>query len=214
MNPKIIMLKRVGCGADLGSAGKMPCSTYSLPAQECKVGQALAKIPGSVCSGCYADNRGNYSFPVVKNAMYRRLDSITLDTWVDDMTQLIAGKNNPFFRWHDSGDLQSLEHLKKINQIALNLPGIKFWLPTRELGIVSQFMRECVKAPNLIIRVSAMMINGPAKDIAGLPKSYVHTGIAARVKGVKVCPAPKQDGRCGECRNCWNPNVDISYHKH
>jgi hypothetical protein len=57
---RMILLKQVGCKTDLGRASKMPCATYSLPAQECKVGQALAKIPGSVCHGCYADKHGNY----------------------------------------------------------------------------------------------------------------------------------------------------------
>lgn len=214
MTHKMILLQRVGCKTDLGKTTKMPCATYSLPAQACKVGQALAKVKGSVCEGCYADGRGNYSWPTVQNALYRRLESITSPTWVEDMTELIRGKHQEYFRWHDSGDIQSLDHLRKLNQIAQNLPQVKFWLPTRETGIVAQFMREHVKAPNLIIRVSAMMVNGPAKNILDLPVSYVHTGIAARVKGTKVCPAPKQNGSCGECRNCWNPSMNISYRKH
>jgi hypothetical protein len=71
---RMILLKQVGCKTDLGRASKMPCATYSLPAQECKVGQALAKIPGSVCHGCYADGRGNYRWESVQQtlSLYRK----------------------------------------------------------------------------------------------------------------------------------------------
>lgn len=209
-------LERVGCKNELGKASKMPCATYSLPASACKLGQMLAKLKNSTCSGCYADGRGNYSWPNVVNAMNRRLSSIGSATWVEDMTELIRAEKNPYFRWHDSGDIQSVQHLVNINQIALNLPDVKFWLPTREAGMVSQFMRQHgeSKAANLIIRLSAAMVNGKAPDVYNLPVSYVHTGVAARFKGVRVCPAPRQEGRCGECRNCWNPSLAISYHKH
>ena len=214
---RMILLKHVGCKSNLGRASKMPCATYSLPAQACKVGQALAKIPGSVCHGCYADGRGNYRWQSTQDALYRRLASVWTAHWAASMATLIRQEGNRYFRWHDSGDLQSLSHLIKINMIAHACPETKFWLPTRETGIVSEFMRRfgAWLAPNLIIRLSATMIDATkAPRIAGLPVSYVHTGVAARVKGTKVCPAPKQDGHCGECRNCWNPTIDVSYHKH
>lgn len=210
-------LRQVGCKSDLGRPSKMPCASYSLPAKACKVGQALAKIPGSVCHGCYADGRGNYRWDTVQSALYRRLESLAGAGWIASMVALIRAEGNPHFRWHDSGDIQSLTHLIKINAVALLLPNVTFWLPTRETGIVSEFMRRFGegKAPNLIIRLSSTMIDSrKAPKIAGLPVSYVHTGIAARVKGTKVCPAPKQDGHCGDCRNCWNPTIDVSYHKH
>lgn len=124
-----------------------------------------------------------------------------------------------YFRWHDSGDIQSIEHLGKINDIAWALPEIKFWLPTRELGIVSHFVRATRVAPNLIIRLSAAMVDarrGPQIEANGrlLPVSFVHTGAAARVKGTRVCPAPKQEGKCQQCRSCWDPSKNVSYHKH
>jgi len=44
-------LKIVG---GLSKPSKMPGWAYGLPAAECKTGSKLVKIPGSVCSGCYA----------------------------------------------------------------------------------------------------------------------------------------------------------------
>ena len=35
------------------------------------------------------------------------------------------------------------------------------------------------------------------------------------VTGQATCPAPKQGGKCGDCRQCWDPAVKIvSYGKH
>ena len=46
----------------------MPCESISLDARQCKTGSKLAKIPGSVCNGCYA-LKGFYNMPSVKNKM-------------------------------------------------------------------------------------------------------------------------------------------------
>jgi len=218
---KMILLQQVGCGSSgLGHASKMPCATYSLPASRCIVGQKLAKVAGSVCEGCYADGRGNYRWSSVQHRLNERWKSIQNAEWVPAMIELIRTERNPYFRWHDSGDLQSVDHLDKINQIALALPEVKFWLPTRELGIVQSWLKQNEPAPNLIIRLSTHMINqrhvGRVVTKAGrrLPVSYVHTGVAARVKGTNVCPAPKQDGKCADCRNCWDDTKDVSYAKH
>ena len=38
----------------LSKPSKMPGPAYNLPASACITGQKLAKVPGSVCAGCYA----------------------------------------------------------------------------------------------------------------------------------------------------------------
>ena len=48
-------------------------------------------------------------------ALARRLESLKHPQWVEAMVALIHGE--PWFRWHDSGDLQSPEHLKKIFEV-------------------------------------------------------------------------------------------------
>ena len=79
-------------GGDLSATTKMPCKSFNLPAWECKTGSKLAKIPGTVCHGCYA-MKGNYTrFPSVKKAQYKRLGQLFNPAWVDAMVSLIERK--------------------------------------------------------------------------------------------------------------------------
>jgi len=195
----------------LSSPSKMPCHGYSIPAQACNVGGRLRSIKGSTCSSCYAC-KGRYMFANVQNALQRRLDAFNNDPeWEDYMVELIRRKERSgFFRWHDSGDLQSMEHLLAIIEIADRLPDIQFWLPTREVGLMKQFVRQYgahAIPDNLIIRVSAAMIGGDAVSIDGCHKS--------RVDKVGSCPAPKQNNQCGSCRACWDKSVEtVTYSLH
>lgn len=204
----------------LTTTTKMPCKSYNLPAMECKVGSALRKVKGSTCFGCYA-MRGNYNWPAVKNAMYRRLKSIRDEKWVSAITFLINNdyekKSIDVFRWHDSGDLQDWEHLLKIIEVCNNTPNVKHWLPTREYGLISKLIKSDVVIPsNLVIRLSATMINGKITSVLSeeIMYSTVHTSDKTNVEGY-VCPAPTQDNECKDCRACWDKNIKIvSYKKH
>ena len=117
---------------------KMPGYTYGLSAKRCKTGGKLQQVPGSVCFNCYA-MKANYFYPSVVTGHARRLRSIDNKNWVNAMIQLITHYEKEFFRWHDSGDIQSLEHLAKICAVAAGTPHIKHWLPTRENKIVKDF---------------------------------------------------------------------------
>ena len=197
----------------LGKPSKMPGRAYGLPAQACKVGSKLAAVPGSVCHGCYA-LRGNYQYPSVQTAQARRLAAIDHPQWEDAMVFLIADAiakgAEPFFRWHDSGDLQSVDHALRIVAIAERLPFVSFWLPTREQRVIRS-IRECVPG-NLIVRVSAQMVDGAAP--AGFAHvSLVHTQAAP--EGAHACPAQSQGNACRDCRACWTADVAaVSYHIH
>ena len=59
----------------LGRPSKMPGLSYGISARLCNVGQQLAKIPGSVCSGCYA-LKANYQYPSVQSAHDKRARTI------------------------------------------------------------------------------------------------------------------------------------------
>ena len=134
---------------------------------------------------------------------------------MSEETQLPAGLYlSYFFRFHDSGDLQSTEHLTKICAVAALTPKIRHWLPTRELGIVQAYVAKGGIVPdNLTIRVSATMVDGAATSKWPVT-SGVHTkdhpdGVA------HVCPAPTQNNNCGKCRACWSKDiVHVSFHKH
>ena len=180
---------------------KMPGLSYSLPAWECKTGAKLAKVAGSVCAGCYA-MKGNYTrYPAIKAAQYVRLKAITDPRWVDAMVAQI--KRQKFFRWHDAGDVQDLEHLKNIYEVCKLTPQIKHWMPTREAWIKDHLDN---KPANLVIRFSPPMIG--QKNTTWPNSSMVV------LKGAS-CPAPSQGNSCGDCRACWDPKIKVvSYGKH
>ena len=186
----------------LSAPSKMPGPAYNLPAQACITGAKLVKIPGSVCAGCYA-LKGRYNFSNVRLALARRLESLKHPQWVLAMTVLIRGE--PHFRWHDSGDLQSVEHLKRIFEVCNATPETSHWLPTREAKFLPLNTDSIPK--NLIIRMSSHMID--QKPVKFWPwTSTVSTGSF-------TCPASKQGNECKSCRNCWSREVaNVSYPKH
>jgi hypothetical protein len=190
----------------LSKPSKMPGFAYNLPATRCKVGSKLAKVKGSVCHGCYA-LKGRYRFPNVKEALERRYkQAMTNKDWVFGMVYLINTSKKNVFRWHDAGDIQSLEHLQRIFQVCELTPSVKHWLPTRESVILSNINADDVP-DNLIIRLSASKVDGPA------PKSWPWTSTVV-TKG-KTCPAAEQDNECRDCRACWDKSVkNVAYGKH
>jgi hypothetical protein len=108
------------CGS-LSKPGKMPGHACALPAKHCRLGSLLQQIPKAVCAHCYA-LRGRYVFPVVRQAMEKRLASISHPRWVEALSTLIRRSRETHFRWHDSGDIQDLGHLRQIVAVAINLP--------------------------------------------------------------------------------------------
>jgi hypothetical protein len=199
------------CGS-LSNPSKMPGHGYALPATRCRIGSLLQLIPKAICHSCYA-LRGRYLFPRVKAAMEKRFSSLSDPRWADAISTLIYRSKDRYFRWHDSGDLKDLEHLRKIVRVCLNLPRIKFWLPTREYQTVETYRRMGGVIPrNLCIRYSAHLIDGLPPRGYHMPASTVVSGTGS-LPGSHVCPAPTQNNACGSCRACWDPKVKlVSYH--
>jgi hypothetical protein len=140
----------------------------------------------------------------VQDAQYRRLEAIKDPQWVDAMAHLINSKKPDVFRWHDSGDVQDLDHLKKIYAVCRLTPDKRHWLPTREAWIKKHLQH---KPNNLVIRFSAPMVNQRAH--ASWPNS------SEVVDKDFNCPASLQDNECKDCRKCWDPEIKtIRYHKH
>lgn len=222
---------------------KMPGTSYALPAQACILGSKLAKIKGTTCSTCYAlSGNAGYQFANAVRGMARRLVAIRHPQWVEAISRLLkhyhakksirvdrgwrgvrearAGtgsryqRNVPgYHRWHDSGDLQSVDHLMAICEVAKKTPRIKHWLPTNELGIVKAFIEQGGEVPaNLVIRVSSIRINDRRR------RAWAHTSsvfVGTPPDGCHECPAPNQEHRCGSCRACWSPEVPhVAYRHH
>ena len=187
----------------LTRTSKMPGLSYSLPAWACQTGAKLRKIPTSPCFGCYAMKNNYIRYPAIKAAQYRRLDAIENPLWVEAMVVQI--KRQKWFRWHDAGDLQSVEHMYKIIEVAKLTPDTQHWLPTQE----RQYLPKPEDVPtNLIIRLSAAKVNGTAGNAWSHSSTVVTDGTAS-------CAAPDQGGKCLDCRACWNKDVkNVSYGKH
>ena len=193
---------------------KMPHYSWSISALGCQTGGILHGKAGSVCEKCYA-RKGFYQFPAAKKAMARRetIWQITpRSQWVQDFAAELKRVPNKAweFRWFDSGDLRSYDMLKQIVDIAVLTPHIKHWLPTKEYAYAQQAKREQLPIPaNLVIRVSAPMIDGPPA------KWWPTTSTVSKDASHATCPAPQQFGKCGACRQCWNPAVqNVVYAAH
>ena len=187
----------------LSKPSKMPGWSIGIPAKECKTGKKLRQIKNSVCEGCYA-LKGCYVFKVVQAAQYKRLEAIKDPNWVTAMATLINSKKPDVFRWHDSGDVQDVQHLEKIFEVCRLTPGKRHWMPTREAWIKDHM--EAAPA-NLVVRFSSPMIDqGPVK-------SWANTSTVSTKS--RSCPAPDNNNECGSCRACWDPLVkNIEYGKH
>ena len=189
----------------LSKPGKMPEGSYNLPASACITGAKLRLIPGTPCYKCYAF-KGRYNFPNVKDALSRRLESLQDPQWVEAMAVLIKGKKH--FRWHDSGDIQSVDHLKKIFQICDLTPDTNHWLPTQERQFLPLPGSKIPK--NLIIRLSN------AKNDTKPGNAWSHWSTVVKTpRAGHVCPAPEQGNNCGDCRACWSKDVkEVQYKIH
>jgi len=187
----------------LSAPNKMPGPSINLPAWNCITGLKLQAVKNSVCAGCYA-MKGRYRFPNVREAMDRRLAALTDPRWVDAMVTLVKGQ--PWFRWHDSGDIQSPDHLKNIFEVCNRTPETRHWMPTREVKFL-KLMDPDVVPKNLIIRISSHMIDqGPVKHWPWT-STVVTSG--------KTCPAAEQGNECKDCRACWDRSVkNVAYGKH
>lgn len=201
----------------LSKTGKMPCASYSIPAESCITGSRLHAVDGSVCQSCYA-RKNFYRMPTVREPRDWNLEvwnqvvkSGEVELWIDAMVKAIGPKAK-FFRWFDSGDLQSVQMLRAIMAVAVELPDCQFWLPTHETGILRAFKGKIPS--NLTIRKSADMI-GWIDDtgIAGVLSSTV--GLKANPSGSEQCKAYTQGGKCLDCRACWDHSIlNINYPLH
>lgn len=205
---KLTLTSARAIAGTLGKPSKMPGLSYGISAKACITGAKLAKIEGTVCHGCYA-LKANYSYPSVQKAHIKRGDSINHPEWVNAMvTQILASKTG-YFRWHDSGDLQSFQHLLNIVKVAEKCPSVAFWLPTKEKKFVSQYIDTFGAFPNnLIVRVSGAMVDGSRPN-------FEHTSTVVTDSDKATCRAFENSNKCGDCRKCWNKDFkNVAYLKH
>jgi len=190
----------------LSAPSKMPGPSFNLPASACITGRKLQAVKGSTCSVCYA-LKGRYRFPNVKKALANRLGKLHDPRWVDSMVTLIMDQR--VFRWHDSGDLQSVQHLKNIFEVCKRTPGTRHWLPTREARFL-KLMDPAVVPKNLKIVLSDHMNN---QQVA--PTWWPYTSGVSTDHNQVTCPAASQGNKCMSCRACWDRDITrVVYGKH
>jgi len=220
----------------LSNPSKMPCYSIGLPTHACRLGNVFSKMEGTVCRSCYC-KKGRYVFDNVKQSQERRLKALSDPwdklLWVDAMVTLIEHYSPEYFRFHDSGDIQNMEHLEMIDKLVQELPDTEFWLPTMERNIINQFYPKQARVvpENLNIRISTPMLNyapGARRgDVVsedpvypewlrypGITTSSVYEDVSKVPAGI-VCQAALHHTSCGDCRKCWAREIQhIVYPKH
>jgi len=195
---------------------KMPGGSWGLPADKCQTGSALRRLARdkgvkTACSVCYCFS-GRIKMVRSQELLRSNLDEYQRDpNWVSLMTYEIERKSPEFFRFFHSGDLQSIEMLERIAEIAHRLPDTRFWVPTQERALVAGYLKSGEELPdNVTIRVSASIIDTPQsffkKGIPGLTSSFIYT-YEEHPDVAVPCPSHYFNGTCGPCRACWDREV-------
>lgn len=214
--------------AHLGQPSKMPGYSYGIDAFACLRGSRLAEIPGSVCAECYARKNFYSTWLPVRVSRERRQKAIEHERWCDAMVALIIHYTDPagdYFRWHDSGDLMGVWHLRNVLEVCRRTPWVKHWLPTHESAMVAAYLRDGGEIPrNVCVRISADFVDCVTVDaeleLVGIPTSTVHSTRGRPVAGVECRSYTRNAGthgigECGPCRACWNRKVaNVSYPLH
>ena len=180
--------------------------SWSLPAGDSCPGAKGAEV----CEGCYA-KKGMYRFPVVKGVREYNREDYKKDDWVGRMVKQVSKFD--YFRWFDSGDIETKMLLGKIHAVILKTPNVKHWLPTRSdkvfaKGVVSGTLHSmCQSVTNVAVRLSADNIGLNNQERPGV-NSYVikpEEIFEAKKQGIIVCPVginPNQKS-CDTCTACY-----------
>ena len=177
--------------------------------------QALDTCPGSIaspgvlvdaCKGCYATT-GNYHYPNVKAPRISNQSDWQRFDWVSDMVEAL--QNDRFFRWFDSGDMYTLGLAEKMLEVMRLTPWCKHWLPTRmhkfpKFALVLKTMQAL---PNVSVRFSSDSVNG--QFTKGLHGSVIVADSTQHTKGMTLCRAYENAGKCSGCRACWDKKVKV-----
>jgi len=194
---------------------------YGIPTVHCITGSKLRDIEGSVCEDCYAHERGRYRMKVVKNAQKARHKSLSHPQWKKAMVTLIRRLLR--FRWHDSGDVQSVKHLKNMAAVAEETPETEHWVPSKEWAldgpsIIGRFLDKGGKIPpNMNVRLSMHMVDEyPTKRHTEAFPGMTWSAVT-RDESKVTCPSTLNHKSCEEnnCSKCWNRSVPlVVYKKH
>lgn len=172
-----------------------------------------------VCESCYA-KEGMYRFPAVRRAYQARYEWAVQsmrtvdgrDLFIRTMVTAIRTESARFgldrFRIADSGDFFSPAYVDCWYEIARQLPGIRFWAPTKSWR--ASWLDRIVRLntlPNVSISPSAARLNEAPPVVPGLSGGSMVITSDAHAGDVHICPARDNDGHCGSCDHCYGDDA-------
>jgi hypothetical protein len=120
-----------------------------------------------------------------------------------------ALQNDRFFRWFDSGDMYTLGLAEKMLEVMVRTPWCKHWLPTRmhKFPKFQRVLAEMQALKNVMVRFSSDSVNG--EYIKKLHGSVIIPDIESVKKGMTLCRAYENSGKCNGCRACYDKKVKV-----
>ena len=196
--------------------------SWSLPAgPSCPGSKNSDGSIAEICQGCYA-KKGMYRFPVVKDARAYNREDYHKDDWVDRMVKQVSKFD--YFRWFDSGDIETPELASKIAVVITRTPNVNHWVPTRsdkvheiaKRGLIK--FRSSVGFANAAIRLSADNIGLSKPERPGVNSYVINVSDIpeANKRGILVCPATTPgttQKSCDTCTACYS-DVPVAYVLH
>lgn len=190
----------------LSKPSKMPCFSWSLIARDTCPGSIENGKLVPACEGCYAVG-GNYRYPNVKAPREHNKQDWQRDEWVSDMVSALD--NSRYFRWFDSGDCYSVKLAEKIKKVMELTPWVKHWMPTRmhKFAKFKRVLGDMASLSNVVVRYSSDSVTG--ETIEGDTTSTIVPSPDHATDGMTLCRAYDNEGKCGECRQCWDKSVSV-----
>lgn len=208
----------------LSNPSKLNSQSFALPVREDVCLGMIDILTGNKlekCKFCYADNRGFYSMPDTKQLREDNLALIkeNIEAFIVFMVGKLNRMRNKEFRWFDSGDICSLEFLIALIEVCIKTPNTTHWIPTTTWNYPNKEflakLEELRALPNVRLRASNRADKVEISKGLFPLQSVVVNKIGKSTKGLFYCPASKQQGKCANCKACYNPNIStIAYLKH
>jgi len=240
----------------LGKPSKMPGNAYGLPASNagfvpaickerglpvplqygCAVGQVLARIPGTPCFGCYADERGNYTYPSVQIAQTVRLVGLYHPQWVEAMVFVLERTFDKQFKealtehldtfFCNEGRMPNKREMQDLHTMAMHDVAYMRWHDSGDLLDVwhlhmlydvaeaTPYLKHWlpVQDSQIVARSnratpSNMVIRHSSQFVDGkFKKRWQHVS-GVTTKHDETCHAIRNNNECGDCRKCWDETV-------
>lgn len=188
-----------------------------------KLGIGCLSIPLPICSCnpkspcfkmCYAQH-GVQIMSNVQGAYWRnwRLYQDNPDNFFEQLYCKIKFSGIPKVRFHDSGDIPSLDYFRRMMQLADRLPDVKFMAFTKQYDIVNEGLEERECPNNLVIMFSAWDKHWAFRNPWGLPIAYIKFEDERLTPDIPSfafhCPGRKTT--CSACGVCFNKKTKAVY---